>query len=246
MIENRELYSFEEKDEPVFLEDSGIDTEFDNNETGPPKFLYQLVVAILCLVITITICRQEQGWAYWLRERLYYAINASSESTFGILWDSTFFQKIVRNGNNFIRLEKVTQTLSGPGLLFGRDGLDLKDSVWPVPGNIIKEYSGSGTKGLFDSGVIMEGPERARVMAVATGTITRIRQNAGGWVVEIDHGMGWSSIYQPITQVHIEPDQLVKTGQIIGQLGVGNDGKSKLFLEIKHNGEPVDPRNVIR
>ncbi len=246
MIENRELYSFEETDEPVLPEDTEIETEFENAETGPPKFLYQSVVAILCLVITMTLCRQEREWAFWLRQRLHYAINSSSQSTFGLLRDSTFFQNIVRNGSNFIRLEKVTQTLSGPGLPLVGDTLVFEDSVWPVPGNIIKEYGESGSKGLFDSGVIIETPDQARVIAAATGTITRINQNAGGWVVEIDHGMGWISIYQSITQIQIKPNQLVKTGQIIGQLGVGNDGKSKLFFEIKRNGESVDPRIVIR
>lgn len=246
MIENRELYSFEETDEPAQSEHSESETELENVETGPPKFLYQSVVAIFCLVITISLCRQEQGWTYWLRERLHYAINASSQSTFGLLWNSAFIQNIVRNGSNLIRLEKVTQTLSQEESPVG-DDLIFRDSVWPVPGNIIKEYGGSSQNDPFDSGVIMATPDQARIMAVAAGTVVQINKTAGGLRVEIDHGSGWNSVYQPIVQVQIQPNQSVESGQIIGRIGLfENDRNSKLFFEIKHNGQPVNPRSVIR
>ncbi len=246
MIENRELYSFEETDEPAVPEDTNLETGFENAETGPPKFIYQSVVAVLCLVIVLSLCRLEHGWAYWARERFRLAINASSRATFGILWESPFFQNIVRNGRNFIRLEKVTQTMSVPAPSSIGDVFALEDSVWPVPGNIIKEFGGNGPKSRFDSGVIMETADQSRVIAVATGTITRVGSIPGGWAVEIEHGLGWSSVYQPIAQVQVHQGQLVKAGQIIGRLGAGNDGKIKLFLEIKQNDKPVNPRAVIR
>lgn len=245
MLENRELYSFEETEESDLPED--FDTEeFENVETGPPKFLYQSAVALISLMIAISICRLEHGWTYWARERLHYAINASSQATFGILWDLPFFQKIVRDGKNFIQLEKVTQTMSRPGTLLVGDSFIFEDPVWPVPGNIIKEYGESGPKSLFNSGVIMETPAWARVIAVAPGTIVRTNTIADGWEVEIDHGLGWSSVYQPLTQVQVRQGQRVKAGELIGRLGFGNDGKSQLFLEISQNGRPVNPRTVIR
>lgn len=246
LIENRELYSFEETIEPDLTEDSDLETGFESGETGPPKFLYQSVVAVLCLTIAIALCRLEHNWADWARSRLSYAINASSQATFGILWESPFFQNMVRNGRNFIRLEKVTQTMSGRGISPLEGGFVLNGSVWPVPGNIIKEFGGSGPKSQLDSGVIMETTEQARVIAVATGTIAQVASIPSGWVVEIDHGSGWSSVYQPISQVQIRQGQLVEAGQIIGRLGAGNNGKSKLFLEIKHHNKPVNPRAVIR
>lgn len=246
MIENREIYSFEETEEPDLPEDLDAEIAFENDETSPPKFLYQSVVAIISLVLVITICRLEHEWAYWARKRLNYAINASSQATFGILWDLPFFQKIVRDGKNFIRLEKVTQTMSGPGLSFVGDSLVFEDSVWPVPGNIIKEYGDSGPKDPFDSGVIIETSAWARVIAVAPGVIARTNTITGGWEVEVDHGSGWSSVYQPLTQVQVHQGQRVKAGEIIGRLGFGNDGKSQLFLEISQNGRPVNPRTVIR
>lgn len=239
MIENRELYSFGEigEDDPVTPETDGAETGFENAAAGPPQFLYQSVVAVMCLVITISICRYERKWAYWFRERLHYAINASTESTFGVIWNSKFLQNIVRNGNNLIRLEKVTQTLSEQ-IVFPEDGNFLfKDSVWPVPGNIVKEYAGSGP---FGTGVIMETTGNARVIAVTAGDISRINQVTGGWVVEIDHGSGWSSVYQPVTHLQTGINQRVETGQIIGRVA-----SKKLFLEIKHNGRPVNPRSVI-
>ncbi len=247
MIENRELYSFDETDETAPPEHLEAETELENVETGPPKLLFQSVVATLCLVITISLCRYEQGWTYWVRERLHHALNTSSQSTFGLLWDSAFIQNIVRNGNNLIRLEKVTQTLSQQEVAPVGGGLVFEDSVWPIPGNIIKEYGVSHQNGPFDSGVIMETTDQARVMAVAAGTVFQINKTTGGWRVELNHGSGWNSVYQPIAQVQIQPGQSLKAGQIIGRIGIfENDGKGKLFFEIKHNGQPVDPRSVIR
>ena len=246
MIENRELYSFEETEGSDLLEDSDTEIEFENGETGPPKFLYQSVVAIISLVLALSICRLEHGWAFWVRERLHYAINASSQATFGLLWDLPFFQKIVRDGKNFIRLEKITQTMSGSGNSLIGDSFAIEDSVWPVPGNIIKEYGESGPESPFNSGVIMESPAGARVIAVAPGTIIRTNTIADGWEVQVDHGLGWNSVYKPLTQVQVHQGQQVKAGEIIGRIGLGNDGKSKLFLEISQNGRPVNPRTVIR
>jgi murein DD-endopeptidase MepM/ murein hydrolase activator NlpD len=245
LIENRELYSFEETGEPE-PEASELETEFENTATGPSKFLYQSVVSVLCIVVAISICRLDQSWAYWARERFHYAINVSSQATFGFLWESPFFQNILRNGRNFIRLEKVTQTMSDPGISLAGEGLVLDDSVWPVPGNIVKEFGRSGPKSRFDTGVVIETTDQARVIAVATGTISRVDSISGGWVVEIEHKFGWSSGYQPITQVQVHQGQLVKAGQIIGRLSPGGDGKSRLFLEIKQNNQPVNPRAVIR
>lgn len=246
MIENRELYSFEETDEPVTPELSEVETGSETPETGLPKILYQSVIAILCLLITISFCRQEYGWAYWLRERLHSAFNASSQSTFGLLWNSTLVQKIVRNGNNLIRLEKVTETLSRQEMPFVGNKSVFKASVWPVPGNITKEFGKSYQNGSFGSGVIIETTDRARVLAITAGTIAGISQIAGGWMVEIDHGSGWASVYQPLSEVQVQPRQTVETGQIIGRTGLFENGyRDQLYLEIKCKGQSVNPRSVI-
>lgn len=246
MIENRELYSFEETNDPAASEPSEAETGLENPETAPPKILYQSIVAFLCLLITISLCRQEHGWAYWLRKRLHYAFNASTQSTFGLLWNSTFFQKIVQNGNNLIRLEKVTQTLSRQETSPAENSFAFEASVWPVPGNIIKEFGESYQNGSFGSGVVIETTDQARVLAVTAGTIAGINQISGGWKVEIDHGSGWTSVYQPLSNLQIKLRQTVETGQYIGRTGLsGNGYRDKMFLEIKYKGQPVDPRSMI-
>ena len=240
MIENRELYSFEETKENAVPKASEIDsakTEFENVEAVLPKFLYQSIIAAICLVFTISLCRHELQWTSWIRERLHFAINAPAESTFGVLWNLNFIQNIVRNGTNLIRLEQVTQTLSEQVTFPEDDSIFFKDSVWPVPGNIIKEYTGNGS---FGRGVIVKTTGNSRVIAVTAGDISRISQVTGGWVIEIDHGSGWSSVYQPITKLEIGTNQRVETGQIIGRMN-----SDKLFLQIKHNNRPVNPRTVI-
>ena len=71
--------------------------------------------------------------------------------------------------------------MSVPGMSSIGDVFELEDSVWPVPGNIIKEFGGGDPKNRFDSGVIIETTDQARVIAVAAGTVARIDSIPGGW-----------------------------------------------------------------
>ncbi|NLY75797.1 MAG: peptidoglycan DD-metalloendopeptidase family protein [Firmicutes bacterium] len=246
MIENRELYSFEETEDPASTEPFEDETLSEDPTGGSPKILDQLIVAFLCLVLILAFCRQEHGWGGWLRGRLHSAVNASADSTFGLLWNSDLVQSIARNVNNLVRLEKITRTLSRPGSAVKNDSFPA-DSVWPVPGNIIKEYGEFDRNGAYGTGVLIDTPGQVRVMAVASGTVSRIEQTGAGWLVEVDHGGAWRSTYLPLDRIQVRPNQALQTGEIIGRVGLlTGGGRNALFLEIKHNGQPVNPRTVIR
>ena len=84
-------------------------------------------------------------------------------------------------------------------------------------------------------------------MTVASGTVSRIERTGAGWLVEVDHGGTWRSSYLPLDRIQVRPNQELQTGEVIGRVGLFADGgKNALFLEIKHNGQPVNPRTVIR
>lgn len=68
---------------------------------------------------------------------------------------------------------------------------------------------------------------------------------ADGKIVIIDHGLGLQSFYLHLSSINIKKGRMIKRGQIIGR--AGSTGFSKgphLHLEIRLNGEPIDPFQI--
>lgn len=70
---------------------------------------------------------------------------------------------------------------------------------------------------------------------------------ADGKIVIIDHGLGLQSLYLHLSRINIKKGQkMVKRGQIIGRAGsTGSSNRPHLHLEVRINGEPVDPFQIL-
>ncbi len=83
------------------------------------------------------------------------------------------------------------------------------------------------------------------VFATADGVVKDVRiSETFGKVIEIDHGYGFVTLYAHLNKFHVEEGQLVKRGNVIGE--VGNTGLSSgqhLHYEVHINGKEVDPVN---
>jgi murein DD-endopeptidase MepM/ murein hydrolase activator NlpD len=83
------------------------------------------------------------------------------------------------------------------------------------------------------------------VFATADGVVKDVRvSETFGKVVEIDHGYGLLTLYAHLNGFKVKKGQLVKRGNIIGE--VGNTGLScgeHLHYEVHVNGKEVDPVN---
>jgi murein DD-endopeptidase MepM/ murein hydrolase activator NlpD len=63
-----------------------------------------------------------------------------------------------------------------------------------------------------------------------------------GYMVQIDHGNGFSSLYAHLSQWYIDPGQAVARGQIIGAMGsTGNSTGPHLHFELRYGGVPQNP-----
>lgn len=67
--------------------------------------------------------------------------------------------------------------------------------------------------------------------------------NAGyGYMVMIDHGNGFATLYGHLSQWYVDPGQAVGRGQVIGAMGsTGNSTGPHLHFEVRYGGVPQNP-----
>ena len=131
----------------------------------------------------------------------------------------------VSNANSFSRMQgrlkkPVNGTLAG---LFGQDRGD--GEVW---------------KGVFYNTV------PAPVSSIASGTVTFAGELEGyGKVVVLDHGDGYVSIYSSLNEIDIAQNYAVNAGSKIGTSGTLPSGETGLYLEVRYNGQVMNPLSWI-
>lgn len=131
----------------------------------------------------------------------------------------------VSNANSFSRMQgrlkkPVNGTLAG---LFGQDRGD--GEVW---------------KGVFYNTV------PAPVSSIASGTVTFAGELEGyGKVVVLDHGDGYVSIYSGLNEIDIAQNYAVNAGNKIGISGTLPSGETGLYLEVRYNGQVMNPLSWI-
>ena len=131
----------------------------------------------------------------------------------------------VSNANSFSRMQgrlkkPVNGTLAG---LFGQDRGD--GEVW---------------KGVFYNTV------PAPVSSIASGTVTFAGELEGyGKVVVLDHSDGYVSIYSGLNEIDTAQNYAVNAGSKIGTSGTLPSGETGLYLEVRYNGQVMNPLSWI-
>ena len=90
-------------------------------------------------------------------------------------------------------------------------------------------------------------PEGTDVLAVYDGTVEKVENTLlKGYTITIDHGNGLKTVYNSLADGDsVVVGQIVKTGDVIGQVSVTNRQEYKdgahLHFETLENGENIDP-----
>lgn len=111
----------------------------------------------------------------------------------------------------------------------------------PLSGRIISNYGWQKDEGKFNKGIIIEADEVEAVRAYADGVVQAIKPEGEYYTLILAHSDGVVSIYGNCATVIAEEKRSVKKGEIIAYSGLCTVTKSRLYFELEHNGEPLEP-----
>ena len=118
---------------------------------------------------------------------------------------------------------------------------------WPVQGRVLTPFGKQrhpkfGTM-VFRRGIEITAREGDEVRAVAEGQVAFADWYKGyGRLVIIDHGAGLYTLYGHLSRLDVHGGDAVEQRQVIGLAGdTGSLKGSKLYFELRRNGEAEDP-----
>lgn len=143
---------------------------------------------------------------------------------------------------------------NGTALLF-QEGSHI---TWPVEGNVILDYSMDSTiyfptlkQYKCNPGILIQSEVGMPVEAAVRGMVTAIGsdEELGNFVI-MDLGGDYTVLYGQLADVTVAIDQLVEAGEVLGYVAEPTkyyvvEGPN-MYLELRHQGTPVDPLDYIR
>lgn len=124
-------------------------------------------------------------------------------------------------------------------------GKPVKSRVTSNYGTRKDPFSGKPKK---HRGIDFAGKIGTELMAVAPGRVVSAGERVGyGTTVEIDHGLGFTTLYAHLSQILVSRGDWVRPGTVIGL--AGSSGRSTgphLHYEIRYKGAPFDPTKFVK
>ena len=124
----------------------------------------------------------------------------------------------------------------------------IKLAVQPVSGVITSRYGvSSRIRKSTHTGLDIATSTGTPIKVIADGTVTCASyQGSYGKLVKIDHGNGLETWYGHTSKIYVSVGQKVTAGDVIAAVGsTGNSTGPHLHLEIRINGEHVNPQNYL-
>lgn len=118
----------------------------------------------------------------------------------------------------------------------------------PVSGTISSRYGASSNmRKSSHTGLDIAAPYGTAIKVVAAGTVTSASyQGSYGNLVKVNHGNGLETWYAHTSKMNVVEGQKVGAGDIIAFVGsTGNSTGNHLHLEIRINGQHVNPQNYL-
>lgn len=133
-------------------------------------------------------------------------------------------------------------------------------AIWPINKKNLKGHIGAFGQRIhpiyhryiFHKGIDLGGhvgdPVYATGNAVVEQIETRYTPRRGyGKQIVLDHGFGYQTRYAHLSDIFVQPGQVVRRGELIGKVGTtGGSTGPHLHYEVLYTGKNVDPINYFR
>ncbi len=120
---------------------------------------------------------------------------------------------------------------------------------WPTSGVVTQEFiKGNRARGVLPHlGIDIAGPMDTPILSSGLGTVFRTGEDEYlGNFVEIQHGLGYLTVYGHCSRVAVRKGDSVEGGQVIAYMGTsGQSTAVHLHFEVWRQGEAVDPRALL-
>lgn len=117
------------------------------------------------------------------------------------------------------------------------------DFIWPLSGRVIAGF-GSNYRNLINRGINIQAPAGSDILATRSGRVVFYAASFGnyGRTVIIDHGDGLRSVYSRISEIFVQPGEIVQRGALVGRVGSSvRDKNSYLHFEIRKGAMSQNP-----
>ena len=96
-------------------------------------------------------------------------------------------------------------------------------------------------------GIKLQGNVGDNVIAAEKGKIVYSGSGLIGYgkLVIVKHNNNFLSAYGHNSRIFVNQGETVKRGQKIAEVGRSNDGRPLLHFEIRKNGNPINPINIL-
>lgn len=114
----------------------------------------------------------------------------------------------------------------------------------PLPGKLLAGFGAALPDGRTSQGWLLAGNSGDTVQALAPGRVAFADWLKGyGLLVILDHGDGWMSLYAQNDSLMKEAGDWVGAGEALAGVGTsGGQTQPALYLELRRNGKPVNPK----
>ena len=118
----------------------------------------------------------------------------------------------------------------------------------PLQGSVLAGFRGTMPDGHQSQGLLIAGSAGAQVHAVRAGRVAYADWLKGyGLLLILDHGGGWMSLYAFNDALLKNAGDEVQAGEAIATVGSsGGQGRPALYFELRHDGQPADPRGWLK
>ena len=124
----------------------------------------------------------------------------------------------------------------------------IKLAVTPIEGTITSRYGvSSRIRKSTHTGLDIAATSGTPIKVVAAGTVIAASYDGSyGKLVKVDHGNGVETWYAHTSKMYVKVGEQVEAGDVIAAVGsTGNSTGPHLHLEIRVNGEHVDPQDYL-